>query len=392
MKVLRVISDFNLKSGGPVEGALRIDAALKAIDVYVDVITLHECQDDDVLASYSGQVTSIFPSLGTYSLNFKFIPHLRRIIKSYDALILDGLWQFHTFASAKIAKEYNLPYYVFSHGMLDPWFNRQYPIKHLKKYLYWMLFERNVVNNAASIFFTCEEERQLARGSFPGYDANESIVSFGAASPPSDPETLKNAFFQDFELLRHKKFFLFMSRIHEKKGCDVLIEAFASIANNTDFEGVDLVIAGSGSANLIESLKLIAQRFNISHRIHWVGMLKGYQKWGAIHACDLFCLVSHQENFGVVVAEATACGKPVLISNKVNIWKEIDNSKAGIIVDDTPVSAVTGLKLWNNMSIAEKDEMSICARIAFESHFQIDSVARNIKIVLSRDSIKKLER
>ena len=122
-------------------------------------------------------------------------------------------------------------------------------------------------------------------------------------------------------------FLLFLSRIHEKKGCDLLLRAFAKIA--AEYPELYLVVAGPDPMQLESRLRTQADRAGIGHRVYWPGMLQGAAKYGAFRCAEAFVLPSHQENFGIVVAEALACGTPVLISDQVNIWREILESGVG---------------------------------------------------------------
>jgi len=101
--------------------------------------------------------------------------------------------------------------------MLDPWFKHAYPLKHLKKCLYW----------AWAVLFTSDEERRQARLSFAGYECHEQVVGYGTSSPPGDCEMLRRRFFGAHPTLEGKRLLLFLSRIHPKKGCDLLLRAFA---------------------------------------------------------------------------------------------------------------------------------------------------------------------
>ena len=101
-------------------------------------------------------------------------------------------------------------------------------------------------------------------------------------------------------------------------------------------------------------------------------MLTGDLKWGALHAAETFILPSHQENFGLAVIEALACTKPVLISDKVNIWREIDTDGAGFVEDDTYTGATRLLLRWFGLSNTEREAMGQRARASFEKRFQID--------------------
>jgi glycosyltransferase involved in cell wall biosynthesis len=107
-------------------------------------------------------------------------------------------------------------------------------------------------------------------------------------------------------------------------------------------------------------------------------MLQGDMKWGAFYAAEVFCLSSHQENFGIVVAEALACGKPVLISNKVNIWREIEADKAGFVDADTVDGTVRNFERWLALSTPEYAAMSDRAVVTFKSRFHIDRAAQRL--------------
>jgi glycosyltransferase involved in cell wall biosynthesis len=107
-------------------------------------------------------------------------------------------------------------------------------------------------------------------------------------------------------------------------------------------------------------------------------MLSGDAKWGALYGSDGSILPSHQENFGIAVVETLACCKPVLISNKVIIWREIIESGGGIVGDDTHSGVVGLLKKWSNLTHSEKTQMSLNAIKCFEQYFSVDSFAKKI--------------
>ena len=85
-----------------------------------------------------------------------------------------------------------------------------------------------------------------------------------------------------------------------------------------------LVFAGPDTKDAYRrSLERLISKTCPDGSVTWTGLLTGDLKWGAFRAADVFALTSHQENFGIAVAEALACGLPVLLSNQVNIWREI---------------------------------------------------------------------
>lgn len=381
MRILRVIPSLDPRKGGPIEAARTCDQELSRQGHSVEVVCLdhpgHEFQ-----ASYPAIVHSLGPSKFGYLYNRRLVLWLNQNHRRFDAVVVDGLWQYHGFAVWRALARTNTPYFVFTHGMLDPWFKRTYPLKHLKKWLYWIFAEYRVLRDARAVIFTCEEERVLARMSFWLYRCNEVVTAFGTSAPPDNVAVLLEHFLSKYPQLRGKRIFLFLSRIQEKKGCDLLVEAFAKFAASDP--SIHLVMAGPDQTGWVANLKDQAARLGIADRITWTGMLQGDDKWGAFYSAEAFCLPSHQENFGIVVAEALGCGKPVLISNKVNIWREIQIDGAGIVEDDTLDGTSKALEQWLALSPDSKQKMQQSARKSFENRFRIDQMAQSLINVLQK--------
>ena len=126
-----------------------------------------------------------------------------------------------------------------------------------------------------------------------------------------------------------------------------------------------------------------AQARGIAERISWPGMLQGDMKWGAFYSAQAFALPSHQENFGIAVAEAMGCGLPVLISDKVNIWREIQSDGAGIVNTDTVEGTVHTLQQWLSLNAQEQKAMGGRARASFEKRFTVDAMANSLLKIVS---------
>jgi glycosyltransferase involved in cell wall biosynthesis len=206
-------------------------------------------------------------------------------------------------------------------------------------------------------------------------------VNFGTAAPPDNAEGQREVFEARFPQTRGKKLVLFLSRIHEKKACDLVLHAFAAVA--AERPQLHLVMAGPEQPAYGDMLRGLAARLGIAQRITWTGMLSGADKWGAYRAAGVFMLPSHQENFGIVVAEAMACGVPVLISNKVNIWREVAEDEAGFVAEDDVPGATGLLKQWLALSDDERSRMSSNALRCFAQRFEIDHAAASVAQALS---------
>ena len=380
MKLLHVIASLNPADGGPREGICRRGIFLKERGHQVDIATLDDPQAA-FLQDVPLRVHALGPARSGYRYSNKLIPWLERHAREYDGVIVHGLWQFQGLGTRLALRRLGMPYYVFVHGMLDPWFKERYPLKHLKKWLYWPWGEYRVLRDAEAVLFTSEEERLLARKSFWLYRAKERVVAYGTSPPPGNRSELRQKFYGRFPVLRERRFLLFLSRIHEKKGCDLLIEAFAKVAGK-DRE-LQLVIAGPSEPQLLQTLQRMVSARGLEARVSFIGMLQGELKWGAFYAAEAFVLPSHQENFGIAVAEALGCAVPVLISNKVNIWREITGAQAGFAEDDTQPGVDRLLARWIEVSPAMRAEMSRNAVELFERQFKVDAMAQSLLDVVA---------
>ena len=373
MRFLHLISSVDTAGGGPIEGATQLHRALAAHGHVGEFASLDVPDAACVHEFRAAPLHALGPGRGRFGYSAGFLPWLQANASRFDAVIVNGLWQYIGLGARRALSGTGTPYFVFPHGMLDPWFKRRYPLKHLKKWLYWPWAEYRVLRDASRVLFTCEEERLLARQSFWLYRCKEAIVSFGTAAPDDNPAASREAFHNAFPQLRGKRTLLYLGRIHSKKGCDLLIEAFAKVCRNTP--DVHLVMAGPDQTNWRPALEATAQQLDVADRVCWAGMLTGSLKWGAFRTANAFCLPSHQENFGIAVVEALACDCPVLISDKVNIWREIQEAQAGLVAPDTLAGTVDLLERWLATPGPKWQRMRESARQCFEQNFRMDQVA-----------------
>jgi glycosyltransferase involved in cell wall biosynthesis len=380
MKILRIIRSVNPEGGGPIEGVKQVSDILQSQGHSTEIVSL-DAPDAPYVLNPPFTVHAMGPGKGTYGYSSKLKPWLLAHAQDYDAFIINGIWQYHSFAAHSVLKSKNLPYYLFTHGMLDPWFKHQYPLKHLKKCLYWLWGEYPVIRDAKKVLFTSEEEKILARQSFYPYRCNEQVVNYGTAGHIGNDEDQHALFLSRFPHLQGKRFLLFLSRVHPKKGIDLLVEAFAQTLKNQP--ELQLVIAGPDQVGWQKELTQLAEKHDIADKITWTGMLSGDMKWGAYLNAEAFILPSHQENFGIVVAEALSCSLPVLISNKVNIWHEIIEDNAGLVAEDTLAGCVDLIMRWQQMEDANKSDMRANAYRCFIDRFEITKAAMSLFEVLN---------
>ncbi len=356
MRILHIIRTLNPEAGGPSQ-AIRMLLQHRDIGYFGEVVSMDD-PAEPFLKTLDFPVYSFGPNASTYGRSPQLLEWLGQNYSSYDGAIVHGLWQYGGVAARKILRG-KLPYMVFPHGMLDPYFKRAYPVKHLKKWLYWAPFEYHVLRDAHRVLFTSPAEKDLANETFWLHRWNPHVVPYGVNGPPeNDPELLREAFFEVCPQVRGKRYLLFLGRIHRKKGCDLLMEAFGKVASR-DPE-LHIVMAGPDQQGWNVELQKMARSFGVEDRVHWPGMLTGDPKWGAFYGCEAFILPSHQENFGIAVAEALSCGKPVLLADKVNIAEDIANDGAGYMEPDTLEGTLRLLERW--IATSPKDRVAMGER------------------------------
>ena len=375
-----MIPTLNPLAGGPPDGIKSLVSGLNENNCNSTVITFDD-SNSEWLLDYKFSILAI----GSNSTKYGFTKNAIKIIKknsfNYDFLIVHGIWQFHSLAVYFALKNSQIPYYVFIHGALDPWFKKYYPLKHIKKFFYWILFEYHVLKNAKGVLYTSEEEKLLAKQSFKPHSFIEEVVGFGKEDNVLSLEN-GNYLFDNFPSLKEKKFILYVSRIHEKKGFDILLRAFKEIAN--DYPEYYLVMMGPDPDNFQKKYENDILS-NIKSRIIWTGWVDASLKWEAYKKADVYILSSHSENWGATVVESLMCGTPVLLSNKVNIWREVENCNAGLVDEDTIDGTKRLLLSWIKSDDKTKRKIAQNSRKCFEKNFDNIKAAKKLLDVVNKN-------
>lgn len=320
--------------------------------------------------------------LGPAKTRFGWTPNweagLRDLLQPGAVVVIHGLWQYHVLAVARAARAAQVPLLVYPHGMLDPWALRQ--SRWLKLATWWAL-NRKVLHQAAAVCFTTEDERRLAAPRLGGIRGAQVIVPLGVEGPPDSPAVLKAEFESAQPALAGRRVFLFLGRLHPKKGCDMLLDAFARWQATDDPQKVaHLRFAGPPHAPHFQK-ELEAQchalGLKIGADVSFAGSVAGRGKWRELAAAEVLVLPSHQENFGLVVAEALACEVPVLLSDKVNTAPAIAEHRAGLVADDTVAGTLHLLQGWERKSAAEKAATRKRAFHLYDDHFTVQTARRS---------------
>lgn len=382
-RILHIISTMDPKAGGVSQAVKTMVKGLTFYNISSAIVSLDEAE---IGKEYVGfDLIPIGKGSTSWNYHGKLISWLRNNISAYENVIVHGLWQFQCYAILKsMSAARHTKIYVMPHGMLDPYFQKSAgrKLKAIRNQLIWSLVENRLINRADGLLFTCETEKMLAHETFSGYKPKrELVVGLGVDKDLEENASMANEFKSAFPQIQSDGYLLFISRIHPKKGLDLLVRAYLSLKKTVVLP--QLIIAGPGLETSFgeEIQEMVAGDSDIV----FTGMLTGRFKWGAFYGCGAFILPSHQENFGIAVVEALSCQKPVLISNQVNIWREIEAEGGGIVVNDTSEGVVELLSRWVALTEGEKIEMRRNAERTFHKYFTVGMAAKRLKEALNYD-------
>ena len=326
-KVLHVSPYMAEAAGGPPVVVRRLIEGAQAGGWDTEVITCPDYSEDGGMQLQSEAGVSVVPSqlLGLFGSGRA---KLEAAVQAADIVHCHTLWSPLVTKSAALARKLKTPYVVSPHGMLDPYSFAQ---KKLKKRLYLEVVERRTIAAAACVLLTAEKEQQLAETTF-GPMANAAVVPLGADRLFEERNALREYFLAAHPELQGKRILLFMGRLHPKKRPEVLLDVLEAI--RADFTDARLLFAGTGEESHVSRLKSRMRDLHLDDRALFLGHLSGKEKASVLAAADMFLLPSHQENFGIAVAEALHAGLPAILTRNVNIWQEIAEADAGIAVGD----------------------------------------------------------
>ena len=380
---MHVIAGMNPEMGGVCAAVRTIIAGLSTFKISSEVASLDAVGAEYIIGD-EFKIHAAGEGKGAWKYNNNLSIWLKKNLTDFDVVIIHGLWLYPGYAVRKTIGNLkrnggHFPkLFVMPHGMLDPYFQvaSGRKIKALRNWLFWQIIEKKLIATADGLLFTCEMEKSLARRTFTPYNPKrELVVGLGIKNPPEFTQAMEDAFLKKTDFAKGYPYLLYLSRLDEKKGIDLLIKAYLKI-EKTNIKMPALVIAGPGlETSFGEKMKQLASE---SLNIYFTGMLTGDVKWGAFYGCEAFVLPSHQENFGIAVIEAMACGKVVLISNQINIWQEIQQYGGSIVCEDTIEETEEMLTYWGNISPEKKQAMSLSAKKCFSRFFTIDTVSKNL--------------
>jgi len=261
---------------------------------------------------------------------------LRENVAQFDVVQIWSVYGFSTTAAAHWCRKRRVPYLAFPHGSLDPFLRRRH---RARKWVYTKLFAERDYRHATGILFNSSEEMCLAsdwsglRTSHNGVGRTQRrfVVYIGIDSKwLQRPDPAAGQRFRQKFGLQHSRLVVYFGRINFKKGLDILARAFAQVAHSR--EDLHLVLAGADDGDYLPKVRRWLAAGGALEKTTSTGLLQGEDRYAVLREAEIFALPSYTENFGQVVAEAMASGVPVVISDRVNIWPEVQQANAGLVV------------------------------------------------------------
>jgi glycosyltransferase involved in cell wall biosynthesis len=260
---------------------------------------------------------------------------LRDNVAEFDVVHIYSVYGFSSSAAAYWCRKRGVPYMVHPHGSFDPFLRRRH---RPRKWFHAKLLAERDYRLATAVLFNSAEEMRLA-SDWPGLKTpgdggapKRFVVPVGL-----DPRWLQEPDVAAGERLRSRlpelqgrRLVVYFGRINFKKGLDILARAFALVARDCD--DIHLVLAGPDTEGYGRKVREWLREDGVLEKTTFTGLLEGEDRFAALQLADVFVLPSYTENFGQVVAEAMASSVPVVISDQVNIWPEVKQANAGLVV------------------------------------------------------------
>jgi glycosyltransferase involved in cell wall biosynthesis len=290
-----------------------------------------------------------------------FIYGSRLSAKDIDLIHLQHIWNPYIQVMAFWAFKKKIPYIITPRGMLEPWIMANNP---WKKKIALFLYQKKAIQRATHIHATAQMEA-------------DNIKELGFSNPISIiPNGIDLSEVKEVKTTYGTKKMVFLSRIHPKKGIELLLEAW----RNTDTKGWTLEIAGNGEFDYIETLTQSAEDLN---NVHFVEPKYGEAKWDFLRSADVLVLPTYSENFGIVIAEALVVGVPV-ITTKGTPWEDLKSYQCGWWIELSVGNLKQSLEEVMQTPVDQIKVMGANGQILIKDKYDIKAVAKNMRALYQK--------
>lgn len=354
MKVLILGSTNSRNAGGVFNSVRMLGHSLNAHEE-ADV---HFLMHDD---EYSAEDRKYYEPMPMHSYTIKGPTNLAYSPDMYnklnkikpDVIHTQGIWMYFSYVNKKYHSKTRTPYVVTPHGMLDPWQLNQSFSKDLKKKIVLSLYETTHLRQASCIQALCKSEYESIRAF--GLSNPVAIIPNGTELPLIDSRDNRYPVECRWDQSSGRKTLLFLSRIHHKKGLDVLLQAWA--LTRPEKHNWQLVIAGeTKDTGYMQSLINTSSQLGITDTVQFIGGQFGKNKEACFIDADAFILPSFSEGLPMAVLEAWAYKLPALITPFCNIPEGFDRN-AAISIEPEPASIASGINALVGLNDEDRTQM-----------------------------------
>lgn len=360
IRISHVIKSIDLETGGPARSTTHLINELNEVNpnLHVTLNTYHTKKP--IINKFENKNSINFFT----NNNYFYSTELRNdVIKSnYSLLHGQGIWEFPVHQMSILAREFSIPYVISPRGMLEPWSLSQ---KKIKKRIAMLLFQKKDLQMANCIHATANSEAKNLRAL--GFTNPIAII----------PNGINLLDYPDYNKTNNtKRKLLFLSRIHEKKGVELLINSWNEL-DSIYTKNWEIEIVGSGNDDYIETLKELINKYQLNSSVKISKPIYGIQKLKKYQSSDLFVLPSYSENFGIVVAEALACKLPVITTKGVP-WSELNLLGCGDWIEIGIEPLKESLKKMLLKSNEDLLKMGTIGRNLIVEKYSMNSTAKNM--------------
>ncbi len=318
MQIIHIVENLDSRYGGPAKSVPLLVKYLDILGIKNKIFTIKWWEDESnpILDEYDYDIQK-FDLKGLKKINYAvgFEETLKKEITKDTIIHIHGLWTYPMYCAYKIAKKYNIPYIVATRGMLCEWCLEQN--KFIKK-LAFTFFIKDMLENATQLHLTAKQEDSELNAI--GIKNQNRIIIPNGIEIDNKFDNIDEKLLKIINYEKNKFYIMFLGRISKKKGLHYLINSYKNIKEK--YKKVEILVVGG-----IEDKEYFNSLENIDG-VKFLGQLDGITKHTIFSISDLFVLPTHNENFGIVIAEAMSYKLPVITTTGTP-WKEIKEKNAG---------------------------------------------------------------
>lgn len=381
MKVINVIENVDETYGGPAKSvpSLMLSLDKEYFDSELISVSPSGCLSNELISSNKLNITiakSIFPHQVRYSFSLKKILS-RKIQNESDFVVIHShsLWNYTSYLAWSASVKYSKPLIISVRGNLYSWNLNKSAIK---KKLAMFLFQMKMFNDAKCIHATEINEVKAIRD--VGIKTPIALIPNGIDTNEFDMNYMsRNEALSHLSFDPEKRYILFMSRIDEKKGVEILIRAFILI--HEEFPDFELLIVGPvNDKNYFNKLIAMVSNSNLESKIKFLGMATGVDRLAYYFASDIFVLPTHSENFGMVIGEALAAKRPVITTTGAP-WMSLNSSNSGWCIELSLANLTNTLKQALSLSDEDLQLMGNNGYELVKQNYSWSSVGKKMQIL-----------